>query len=338
MDDTGAIVDPGFPNAINPKVESATRLTRIDLAKWLTAKENPLTARVFVNRLWKQYFGAGISPKLDDLGAQGASPSHPELLDFLAGDFIDHGWDVKQIIRQIVTSNTYKQSSMTPKELLEKDPFNKYVARQARFRLDAELVRDNALAVSGLLVEKVGGPSVKPYQPPGYWAYLNFPGREWQNDAGEKLYRRGIYTHWQRQYLHPSLAAFDAPSREECTADRVRSNTPLQALVLLNDPIYVEAARALAERTIAAGKTDAERIEWVFQQAVSRPIKPAEKAILLELLTKHQAEYKADPKAAEAFLKVGAKPVANDANKPELAAWTSVARTVLNLHATITRN
>ncbi len=338
MDDSGAIVEPGFPNAIEPKVATTARLTRIDLAKWLTAKENPLTARVFVNRLWKQYFGAGLSRKLDDLGAQGESPSHPELLDFLAGDFTDRGWDVKQIVRAIVTSATYQQSSLTPKELLEKDPFNKYVARQARFRLDAELVRDNALAVSGLLVAKVGGPSVKPYQPPGYWAYLNFPGREWQNDAGEKLYRRGIYTHWQRQYLHPSLAAFDAPSREECTADRVRSNTPLQALVLLNDPIYVEAARALAERSMAAGKSDSERIDWMFQQAVSRSVKPAEMAVLMELLAKHRAEYKADPKAAEALLKVGAKPLSNDANKPELAAWTSVARTVLNLHATITRN
>ena len=338
MDDSGAVVEPGFPDAVAPKVNATTRLTRIDLAKWLTAKENPLTARVFVNRFWKQFFGAGLSRKLDDLGAQGESPSHPELLDYLAANFIESGWDVKQSVRELVTSTAYKQSSLTSKELLEKDPFNKFVARQARFRLDAELVRDNALAVSGLLVPKVGGPSVKPYQPPGYWAYLNFPGREWQTDTGEKVYRRGLYTHWQRQYLHPSLAAFDAPSREECTADRVRSNTPLQALVLLNDPIYVEAARALAELALASTKGDADRIGWLFQRAVSRPIKPAEKAVLLELLTKHRAEYAVDPKAAEALLKVGAKPLPTDANKPELAAWTSIARTVLNLHATITRN
>ena len=178
------------------------------------------------------------------------------------------------------------------------------------------MVRDNALAVSGLLVPKVGGPSVKPYQPPGYWSYLNFPTREWQNDTGDELYRRGLYTHWQRPYLHPSLLAFDAPSREECTAERVRSNTPLQALVLLNDPTYVEAARVFAERAVKARRERrATGIDWLFRRAVSRPAKPAEREVLAELLKKHRAEYQADPKAAEALLKVGAKPAA-DGRRP----------------------
>jgi hypothetical protein len=337
MDDSGAVVEPGFLDALPKPPASKQRLTRLDLAKWVVSPDNPLTARAFANRLWKQFHGAGLSRKLDDLGAQGDPPSHPQLLDYLAGRFIDSGWDVKALVRLIVTSVAYRQSSAVPKELAEKDPFNKWVARQGRFRLDAELVRDNALSVSGLLVHKVGGESVKPYQPPGYWAYLNFPTREWQNDAGDKLYRRGLYTHWQRQYLHPSLLAFDAPSREECTADRVRSNTPLQALVLLNDPIYVEAARAFAERAVKAAESDADRLDWMFREAVSRPIKPAERDVLAELLAKHRTEYKADSKAAESFLKVGAKPApAGDA--AELAAWTSVARAVLNLHAVITRN
>jgi hypothetical protein len=244
---------------------------------------------------------------------------------------------VKALVKLIVMSAAYKQASVTPKELAEKDPFNQWLARQSRFRLDAELVRDNALALSGLLNHTIGGASVKPYQPPGYWAYLNFPTREWQNDTGDKLYRRGLYTHWQRQYLHPSLMAFDAPSREECTADRIRSNTPLQALVLLNDPIYVEAARAFAERAVAAAKSDADRLDWLFREAVSRPIKPSEREVLTALLAKHRIDYKADAKAAESLLKVGTKP-APKGDLAEFAAWTSVARAVLNLHAVITRN
>ena len=184
--------------------------------------------------------------------AQGEWPTHPELLDWLALEFMESSWDVKYVVRSVVLSETYRQSS-DGSDLRDRDPYNLLFARQARHRLDAETVRDNALAVSGLLVERLGGPSVKPYQPAGYWAYLNFPMREWENGRGEDLYRRGLYTHWQRQYLHPSMLAFDAPSREECTADRARSNTPLQALVLLNDTAYVEAARALAEAIVREG-------------------------------------------------------------------------------------
>ena len=214
-----------------------------------------------------------------------------------------------------------------------------YLARQNRWRLDAEMVRDNALSVSGLLVNKLGGPPAKPYQPRGYWAFLNFPTREWQNDTGDGLYRRTLYTHWQRQYLHPTLLAFDAPTREECTADRVRSNTPLQSLVLLNAPEFVEAARVFAERVITdGGTTTDERIDFAFKLALSRPAKAVEKETLTELLKKHREQYTKDAKAADEVLKTGAKPANAKLDKTELAAWTSVTRTILNLHAGVTRN
>ena len=340
MDDSGEEVTPAFPAVLSSQpLESPTRLTRQELAKWIVSKDNPLTARVFVNRIWKQLFGAGLSRKLDDLGAQGEWPSHPLLLDHLAASFADSGWEVKQLIKSIVLSNTYQQSSLAGRELREADSYNRWLARQGRFRIDAELVRDNALSISGLLVTKLGGTSVKPYQPPGYFAYLNFPAREWQNDSGESLYRRGLYTHWQRQYLHPSLLAFDAPNREECIADRPRSNTPLQSLVLLNDPSYVEASRTFAETILrSSGSTTRDKLDWAFRRAVSRPIKPAEAEVLERLLQTHLDEYKSDATAANELLTVGAKPAPADLDKSELAAWTSVARTILNLHETITRN
>lgn len=346
MDDSGEIVTPAVPaifRATDETAESAPadrpRLTRLDLAKWIVSKDNPLTARVFVNRIWKLLFGAGLSRRVDDLGAQGEWPSHPLLLDYLAAQFIDSGWDVKQLIRTIVMSHTYRLSSVASAELREQDPYNRWLARQGRFRLEAELVRDNALAISGLLVTKIGGRSVKPYQPAGYFAYLNFPQREWQNGSGDELYRRGIYTHWQRQYLHPSLLAFDAPNREECTADRARSNTPLQSLVLLNDPTYVEAARAFAELILRqGGTTPRDRLRFAFRRALSRDIRPAEADILERLLSSHLDEYKSNTAAANDLLSVGAKPVPTEFDKTEVAAWTNVARTILNLHETITRN
>jgi mono/diheme cytochrome c family protein len=339
MDDSGEIVLPGVPEFLQFEPEPAHRQTRVDLARWLTSPHNPLTARVFVNRLWKLCFGAGLSRRSDDLGTQGEPPSHPELLDWLASEFIDSGWNVKHVLRLIVTSRTYRQSSQADRAARERDPYNRWLARQGRFRVEAELVRDIALAASGLLVREVGGPSVKPYQPPGYWAYLNFPPREWQNSSGKDLYRRGLYTHWQRQYLHPALLAFDAPSREECTAERVRSNTPLQALVLLNDTEFVEAARALAARMLReAGASAAERIGLAYRLVLSRPPRPHEVEVLSGLADRHLAEYRQDPAAAAALLSVGAHPVAGDLDPCELAAWTSVARVLLNLHETITRS
>ncbi|MEX2558643.1 MAG: DUF1553 domain-containing protein, partial [Pirellulales bacterium] len=314
------------------------RANRLDLAGWLVSRDNPLTARVFVNRLWKLAFGRGLAMPLDDLGAQGTWPTHLELLDWLAAEFADGGWDVKQMVKLIVMSNTYRQTSAASADLRHRDPYNLYLARQSRFRLDAEQVRDNALAISGLLVPTVGGPSVKPYQPAGYWGHLNFPVREYEPGHGAELYRRGLYTYWCRTFLHPSLLAFDAPSREECTADRNRSNTPLQALVLLNDPTYVEAARVFAEHIIRSGGSNtADRVAWAVRRALAREVRPAELAVLERLYQEHQRQYADDRAAAEKLVDVGEWPVPKDLDASELAAWTSVARAILNLHETITR-
>jgi hypothetical protein len=212
------------------------------------------------------------------------------------------------------------------------------VTRQNRFRLDAEFIRDNALAVAGLLTTKVGGPSTKPYQPPGYWSLLNFPVREWQADRDEDQYRRGLYTYWCRSFPHPSLTAFDAPSREECTNDRPRSSTPLQALVLLNDPTYVEAARVFAAAVLKDGKTTPERIQAAYRRALSRPATADEVKVLEGLLDKHVADFKKDPEGAKKLLKVGIAPMPANVEPAELAAWTSVARVILNLHEAVTRN
>lgn len=339
MDESGEVVTPALPAVFAKEPAQDQRLNRLDLARWIVAADNPLTARTTVNRLWKVLFGAGLSRRLDDLGAQGEWPSHPQLLDFLATEFQAGGWNLKQLIRSIVLTRAYQRSSRAAAGVREQDPGNRWLARQGRFRLDAEFVRDNALEISGLLVKSVGGRSVRPYQPAGYWAYLNFPTREWQNGAGSELYRRGLYTHWQRQYLHPSLLAFDAPSREECTADRNRSNTPLQSLVLLNDPTYVEAARGFAERILReGGATEAERISFAFRKAVSRDASADEAEVLTELLQKHRTEYAANPAAADAILRTGSLTVPGEADRTQLAAWTSVARVILNLHEVMTRN
>lgn len=339
MNESGPAMQPTLPSFLpSPKIEGR-RLTRLDLAQWLTARDHPLTARVFVNRLWKQFFGIGISRTLDDLGSQGEWPANPQLLDWLACEFMDSGWNVKHMVRTIVTSQTYRQSSDATAEQLARDPENRLLARQSRFRLDAELVRDNALAISGLLSPKIGGPSVKPYQPPGYWENLNFPTRDYTADSGESQYRRGLYTWWQRTFLHPSLLAFDAPSREECAADRTRSNIPQQALALLNDPTYVEAARTLAARTVKEGGTDVRsRLDWAWRQALGRKPREDEVAAARAVLEKHQAEYTRDLDSARALLKVGLAPPPADVPPAELAAWTSVARILLNIHETITRN
>ena len=339
MDESGEVVEPGIPAVLGKRPDVSGRLTRMDLAKWIVSPDNPLTARVTVNRLWKLFYGYGLSRKLDDLGAQGDWPTHPELLDSLALDFIHSGWDIKNIVKQMVMSETYKQSSQPNAEALEMDPYNRWLSHQGRWRLEAEFVRDNAMAIGGLLVQSVGTSHGRPFQPKGYWDYLNFPKREWQMGVGEQLYRRGLYTHWQRQYLHPSLLAFDAPGREECTAERTRSNTPLQALVLLNDPIYVESARAFSQRIMASGKsTDEEMVQWAIRESLFRKADSVESHLLLALLGKHRNEYAADPTSANKLLSVGDYPIPTEVNRTELAAWTSVARAVLNLHETITRN
>ena len=292
-----------------------------------------------VNRLWAMFHGRGLAMPLDDFGSQGSPPTHPALLDWLAIEFMDKGWDVKHMVKLMVTSGTYQQTSVASKTGMDTDPYNFWLARQGRWRLEAEMVRDNALAVSGLLVKTIGGGSVKPYQPAGYWAHLNFPKRSWKADAGDALYRRGMYTYLCRTFMHPSLAAFDAPSREECTVERVRSNTPQQALVLLNDPTYVESARIFAERILRESGKDAKaRITFAYQQALHRNPQPGELELLTAVAAKHLKQYQGDVAAADALLKVGAKPADGKLNKAELAAWTSIARVVLNLHETITRN
>ena len=344
LDDSGQEVTPAVPEFLTSVVaapkpaENQPRLTRLEFARWVTSRDNPLTARVFVNRLWKLTFGRGISRSLEDFGTQGQYPTHPELLDWLAVDFMESGWDVKRLVKLMVMSKTYRQSSLVSKELHEKDPQNELFARQDRFRLDAEMVRDNALALSGLLTKKIGGPSVKPYQPAGYWQYLNFPTREWMNDHGDDLYRRGLYTYWQRTFLNPSLLAFDAPSREECTVNRPRSNTPQQALVLLNDPTYVEAAKALAVRIVKDGGDTNKRFEFAFREVLTRSPRENELKVLLPLYEKHLQQYKADPTSADKLLAVGESKTPAGLDKTELAAWTSIARVLLNLHETITRN
>jgi mono/diheme cytochrome c family protein len=338
LDESGEAVAPAVPHFL-PQIDTGgRRATRLDLARWLTSAENPLTARVFVNRMWTLFFGQGLVRSLEDLGSQGEWPTHPELLDWLAVEFMESGWDVKALVRTIVTSAAYRQGSRATPELLARDPANRLYARQVRFRLDAEMVRDNALAVSGLLSGRTGGPSVRPYQPPGYWAYLNFPPREWDDSAGDDQYRRGIYTWWQRTFPQPSLLAFDAPSREECVAERTRSNVPQQALVLLNDPTYVEAARVFAERIVRQGGARfPDRLRFAYERALARVPGEGEARILGALLDKHGAQYRADPRAAARVASAGLAPVPKDLDPVEVAAWTSVARAILNLPELITR-
>ena len=346
LDESGAIVTPAIP-AVFGKV-SAERATRLDLANWIVSKNNPLTARVFVNRMWRQFFGTGLSKVLDDLGSQGEWPTHPELLDYLAGEFMQptvaavanaHAWDIKHIIRLIVTSHTYRQASLSNQQLDERDADNRLLARQRPVRVDAEIIRDIALSVSGLLVEKFGGASVRPYQPERYLAALNFAVRDYSPDRGDSLYRRGLYVHWQRTFLHPSLSAFDAPSREECTVNRVNSNTPLQALVLLNDPIFVEASRAFAARALKEGGALLRtQIAWAFERATGRKPNTEEAGVLSKLYQNSLLNFQRDAAGARKLTTIGDAPTPKELNSARLAAMTTVTRAILNLHETITRN
>jgi hypothetical protein len=342
QDETGPVVTPsppGFLLATNGVQTGGTsaRATRLDLANWLTSRENPLTARTFVNRLWKQFFGTALSGVVDDLGMQGEYPSHPELLDWLAVEFMDRGWDVKAMVRLLVTSATYRQSSRDRPELRDADPDNRLLARQNPRRLDAEFIRDNALFSAGLLNLEVGGPSALPYQPEGYYAQLNFPQREYQAHSDERQYRRGLYMHWQRTFLHPMLASFDAPSREECAAARLLSSTPQQALTLLNDPTFVEAARALAERVIGPQADFTRRVDAAFRLVLARAPQDREVASLRTFFDAQVATYTKDPDSAVKLSSVGLRDVPADVDPVQLAAWTSVMRVLLNLNETIMR-
>jgi hypothetical protein len=345
MDETHEIVQPAIPAFLGKLNTGGRRATRLDLANWLVSPENPLTARAFVNREWRLFFGTGLSKTLDDLGSQGEWPTHPELLDWLAAEFMQptvgqaQAWDVKHLVRLIVTSNTYRQSSMSTPELDERDPDNRLLARQSRFRVDAEIVHDIALSIADLLKERFGGPSVRPYQPDGYLAAINFPKREYSASHGDDLYRRAVYTQWQRTFLHPTLLTFDAPTREECTVNRVNSNTPLQALVLLNDPIFVEAARVFAANILKSGGRNLnDELDWAFMKALNRSATKDERRILSDLHRRSLASFRSGESDASKLLSAGEAAVPQDLDRNELAAMTTVARAILNLHETITRN
>ena len=379
-------VTPGVP-AVLPPLPKDEKVNRLTLAKWLVDPNHPLTSRVAVNRFWQMYFGHGIVKTVEDFGVQGESPVHPELLDWLATEFmnptwnagdeatgrqgdketkgqgdkgtrgdeahsqsairnpqsaIKRGWDVKAMQRLIVTSATYRQSSRFTPELREKDPENRLLARGPRFRLSAEIIRDNALAVSGLLNDDIGGPSVLPYQPPGLWEEMafgdGFSMQEYVQSHGKDLYRRSMYIFWKRTVPPAAMATFDAPDREKCVARRAVTNTPLQALITLNDPTYVESARAMAERTLReGGKNVSARIVYIFRLALARKPSRREARVLLDLLSQQLINYRKDKKAATELLRVGESVADDKIDQAELAAWTMLASAILNLDETITK-
>ena len=329
----GDPVEPGIPVFLPPLPAAET--PRLALAKWLVDPANPLPARVVVNRFWAMMFGTGIVKTAEDFGSKGEWPSHPKLLDWLAVEFVESGWDVKHLLKCIVSSAAYRQSSAVGESLSRHDPENRLLARGARFRFPAETVRDNALFVSGLLAKRLGGPSVKPYQPAGLWmemSYGNSQGKSYKQDHGESLYRRGLYTFWKRSVLFPAFAAFDAPNREECTVRRPRTNTPLQAFVLLNDATFVESARVFAERVLREGGNNFEsQIGFAMEIALARPPSSSERSVLQSLLTDMFMHYRMKPEEAQNIIATGEWPISKDLDPVTLAAWTSVAQAILNL-------
>ena len=343
MDESGEIVAPAIPNFLG-EIKTSTTPNRMDLANWLTDAESgngTLTARVFANRFWYLLMGSGVSRSLDDFGGQGFPPSNADLLDGLALEFIESGWNVKQLIRQIASSKTYQQSSIPSPKAAEMDPYNQYFSHQSRYRLPAELIRDNALSVAGLLnLETVGGKSIKPAQPAKYYQHLNFPQRRYQPTSNADQWRRSVYIHWQRMFLHPTLKAFDAPSREECTAERPSSNTPSAALVLMNDPIFIEAARMLAARTLSLTPSEefSVRLERLYQLALSRSPDSEEIKLLKTLYQSNHESFQQNPETAKAFLAIGQAKPETSLDETTLATWTSIARAVLNTNEFITRN
>jgi hypothetical protein len=332
-------LDPGTPTCL-PNLPAGASRNRLGLARWLVSPENPLTARVEVNRIWQHHFGVGLVKTAENFGIQGEPPSHPELLDWLATELIRSGWDVKAMHRLIVTSATYQQDSRVPPALLAHDPENRLLARGPRFRLSAEVARDNALAIAGLLAPRIGGPSVKPYQPAGLWEELAGGAGEgpYIQSKGADLYRRSLYVYRKRTVPHPAMATFDAPSREICQVKRARTNTPLQALELLNDVAYVEAARALAQLMIEdGGCAPEERIAYAFRRAIARTPTPSEVAVLRRGLERYLAAYRSDPRAAEELIRHGESALDAKIDRAELAAYTATAGVILNLDKTISQ-
>jgi hypothetical protein len=341
-DKKGEPVERATPEFLPPlPIVEGIPLTRLDLAKWLLLPEQPLTARVAANRLWQQFFGTGLVKTSEDFGLQGEPPSHPELLDWLATEYRETGWDTRKMVRLLVTSRAFRRAAPIQPEQLARDPENRLLARGPRIRLDAEQIRDNALAVSGLLVRTLGGKGVRPYQPDNIWEPVGFAGsntQKYTRDSGAALYRRSLYTFLKRTAPPPFMANFDAPNREQFCARRERSNTPLQALQLMNDVQHVEAARALAERTLAAAPADASRVDWLFRAVLARPPEAAEAGIVLETLAGNRTRYQADPAAASKAIGHGESKPTQGVPADELAAWTLVANMILNLDETLTRN
>ena len=332
----GEAVQPGTPSVLHPFTASAEP-NRLDLARWLVDQDNPLVARVTVNRFWAEFFGQGLVNTPEDFGTQGSRPTHPQLLDWLATEFMDSGWNVKAMHRLIATSATYRQASKITPPLLEQDPYNRLYARGPRFRMRAELIRDNALAVSGLLSDKMHGPPVFPRQPEGIWNHIGRTSNLWKTSTGEDLYRRGVYIYWRRTVPYPSFVNFDAPSREACVVQRSRSNTPLQALTLMNDPVFVEAAAALSRRLLTEHPeaSPTQRVNYAFRLATGRHPHSAETAILRERYERELARYQQDTAAAE---KMADTWNADENIDPaEFAAWLHVANILLNLDEVITK-
>jgi hypothetical protein len=337
FDQPGEKVKPRTPEVL-PSFDGYPP-NRLGLARWLVAPDNPLFARVTVNRYWQQFFGVGLVKTVDNFGLQGERPSHPELLDWLASDFRDHGWDVRRLIRQIVVSSTYRQDSGYRADL--DDPGNRLLARGPSFRLPAETIRDQALAVSGLLSRQVGGPSVKPYQPAGIWEDLNAPEshRELYQEAdGPDLYRKSMYTYWRRAAMHPAMAVFDAPNRDVCVVERPTTNTPLQALTMMHAPMFVESARKLAEWTIQRKPGEpVAQIRLALRRVLSREATEKELGMLAELYRQRLSRHQADPSMGARMMNVGESPVAEGIDPAQLAAMADVCLAILNLSETVTR-
>ena len=326
-------VEPSVPHFLPGLPANAPR-NRRGLAEWLVSPEQPLMARVTVNRVWQELFGRGLVETSGDFGVMGDRPTHPELLDWLAVEFRESGWDVKRLYRLLVTSAAYRQTAAATPDRLAKDPSNKLISRGPRFRMDAEMLRDSALAASGLLVDKIGGPPVKPYQPPGIWEEVAMPEsntKTYVPDKGEGLYRRSLYTFWKRASPPASLETFDATSREVVCSRRARSNTPLQAFVTMNDPQWVEAARRLAERAVAAAPESERRLDFLARETLARPLRAAETKALLGTAERVRAKYAVDDAAAGSLLKVGESRPDPALPAAELATWTVVASQFLNL-------
>jgi hypothetical protein len=338
----GAYDQPGEPvsaavPAFLPRLPEGATADRLALARWLVSRENPLTARVTVNRLWQMIFGAGLVKTTEDFGSQGEWPIHQEVLDWLAVEFMESGWNVRHILKQMVMSSAYRQSSAVTPDLLRDDPENRLYARAPRFRLPAEMVRDQALAIGGLLHEEVGGPSVKPYQPPNLWRELSFGGGEYEAGKGAALYRRSLYTYWRRTIAPPAMVAFDSPTRETCTVRATRTNTPLQALNLMNDVTYIEAARKFAGRILAQSGGDDTRLTHAFEIALGRPPNDRERKAVSGFLEKMRTRFSSEAEAASGLIRQGDSPPEPGIGAAELAAWTAAASLILNLDEMVTR-